>query len=261
MQTKDTTFTHYLLAILISATLVGFSYQNRLNWLKLSLTTITSPLRIPASNSRLYLQNKLSLLKQLPNKQQAIDQLKNQNAQLQNQLLTLQDLKDQNQQLKQLLDVPAAAQAPIQPARITGLSRYAYIDHGSTSHIKPGYAVISGSSLLGIINQVNPRTSSVRLLTDPQIQISAKTNKGQTGQVIFQKQTLRFTQVSPDPTLTVDQPVYTQGTDNYPSGLLIGTIRQVQPAQTNVYQSASLTPAINPKSQLTVATILYHLQP
>ncbi len=261
MQTKDATFTHYLLAVLISATLVGFSYQNRLNWLKLSLTTLTSPLRIPATNSRLYIQNRLSFLKQLPNKQQTIDNLNSQNTQLQSQLLTLQELKDQNQHLKQLLDVPAVAQAPIQPARVTGLSRYAYIDHGAISHIKPGYAVISGSSLLGIIEQVNPRTSSVRLLTDPQIQIPAKTSKGQTGQVIFQSQTLRFTQVSPDPALTADQPVFTQGTDDYPSGLLIGTINQVQPAQTDVYQSASLTPAINPKTQLNVAAVLYHLQP
>ena len=261
MQTKDTTFTHYLLAVLISATLVGFSYQNRLNWLKLSLTTLTTPLRTPATNSRLYLQNKLVFLKQLPNKQQTIDNLKSQNAKLQSQLLTLQELKDQNQNLKQILNVPSIAQAPIQPARVTGLSRYAYIDHGDISHIKPNYAVISGSSLLGIVEQVNPRTSSVRLLTDPQIQIPAKTDKGQTGQVVFQRQRLHFTQVSPDPILTTGQPVFTQGTDNYPSGLLIGNIDQVQPAQTDVYQSASLTPAINPKTQLDVAVILYHLQP
>lgn len=260
MQNRQTTFIHWLLALLFSALLAGFSYQGRLNWLSTTLTRFLTPLRFPATSSRLYLQQKINLLSQLPRQQQLITDLKKQNIQLQTQLLELQNLQEQNRHLRQLLDLPSSAQAPLQPARITGLSRFAYLNQGSSSHIKPGYAVVSGSALLGIIEKTQPHTSSVRLLTDSQIKLPAQTTRGQSGLVVFERQKLRLIQVSPQPPLKKDQAVFTQGSPLIPPNLLIGTIQEVQPAQNDIYQSAVLAPAVNPHTQLNVAIILYQLQ-
>ena len=50
------------------------------------------------------------------------------------------------------------------------------IDKGSSSNIEEGDMVLSNEALVGIIEEVNPRTSVVRLITDDKNKVSVKVN-------------------------------------------------------------------------------------
>ena len=90
--------------------------------------------------------------------------------------------------------------------------------------------------------RTSANTSQVRLLTDPDTNIPATTLNQASGNLIFTHNTLQLTQVTQNNSSTQKNLSSLLAQKQFP-GLLIGTIKQITSNDSDVYQTATITPA------------------
>lgn len=235
--------THLVLTLLVSTIIISLSYQQRLNFLVSPISQLTTPIRQPFFSLRRNLDNQLQFISNLPHQQRIIDDLKRQNAQLSLLAQKTKQLEAENQALKDVLSANITPNHQVLPVQIISLSRYAIINQGASSGLAQGMPIVTDDTLLGIITRTSANTSQVRLLTDPDTNIPATTLNQASGNLIFTHNTLQLTQVTQKQLLNPEEPVFTTGSEIIPAGLLIGTIKQITSNDSDVYQTATITPA------------------
>lgn len=77
-------------------------------------------------------------------------------------------------------DIPRVT-ARVVTDRETGLDRLVEIDKGSDDGLRSGMPVVTGTGLVGRLELVTPRTSVVRLITQPQVNVGVKARSGAIG--------------------------------------------------------------------------------
>lgn len=235
--------THLVLTLLVSTIITSLSYQQRLNFLVSPISQLTTPVRQPFFGLRRNLDNQLQFISNLPHQQRIIDDLKRQNAQLSLLAQKTKQLEAENQALKDVLSANITPNHQVLPVQVISLSRYAIINQGTSNGLAQGMPIVTDDILLGIITRTSANTSQVRLLTDPDTNIPATTLNQASGNLIFTHNTLQLTQVTQKQVLNPEEPVFTTGSETIPPGLLIGTIKQITSNDSDVYQTATITPA------------------
>lgn len=170
----------------------------------------------------------------------------------QNQLLQLQQ---ENQALREQLDAPLPPNWQYIATPLLGIdSDTALIGVGQAQGIVEGDALVYQDHLLGRVVSTSANMSQVRLLTHPESRVAVKV-RAQTsvdGLVIGENQELVLTQILQTSEIAPDQLVVTSGTDNFLPGLVVGTIREVNPDSQAIYQQAKLATLIDPKTLQTL---------
>ncbi len=141
------------------------------------------------------------------------------------ELVELANLKKENQSLRSLLKVKDTwPENSLIVKPVYSLSQ-PLIAAGKAEGVKPGSLVFGQGVLLGIVSQVEPHLAYVRLLgQDHQLVILAKTQSGVTGLVRLVHNQLHLTEIPPNLTLKLNEPVLTVGQPGIPGGLLIGLV-------------------------------------
>jgi rod shape-determining protein MreC len=134
------------------------------------------------------------------------------------------------------------------------------LNRGSQHGVKSGQPVIvENGSLVGTIRSVQDRSSLVQLITSPESKISAtvQNEKKSPGILSGDFNLALYVDYIPqfDP-VTIGQIVATSGQDaNIPSGLPIGTVKEVTGAGTSLFQRAVITPLADGE-KVSVVTII-----
>jgi len=236
--------THFLLSALTAFILVGLSVQNKTAFISLPVNLLLTPVRQPFFFARSFVDAQAKFIHNLPHQQRVIDDLNRQNAQLSLLAQKTNELEKENASLKSLLAANITPHHQVVSVKVIGLSRFATINQGSNLGLSPSMPVVIDDTIVGIISKVSPNTAQVQLLTDPDVSIQASTLNQASGTLIFDHNTLQLTQVPQKNTLHEEEPIFTTGSENIPSGLLIGKIKQINSSDTNVYQTATIEPAI-----------------
>lgn len=187
-------------------------------------------------------------------------ELRDRNAQLEkaNQdLLTenarLKGLEDENNALKALLNFTQENPTyQYQTAAVIGRDpspyvRFITINAGSHEGLRPGMPVVtSGGTLVGRIDQVNLRSSKVQLLNDPSSAVNVKLQTSDvTGLASGAADGSLLMQYIPlDAQINQNEIALTSGLGgNLPRGLVVGQVASVEKRESDLFQSAHLTPA------------------
>ncbi len=139
-------------------------------------------------------------------------------------------------------------------------SQRVLIDGGSDQKILRGAPVLAGDGVLvGVVEDVQPATASVRLLTadSTSIAVRVRDQAGPPGVVVGERGVgMRLTLVPQNEKLEKGQAVITADADpQIPSGILIGTLSTIDVAPGALFQSASLLPLL-PLDRLNILTVL-----
>lgn len=139
-------------------------------------------------------------------------------------------------------------------------SQIVTVDAGRADSIHAGDAVIIGNGILtGEVTQVDQYTSQVRLITSFDSQIAATIqNENSSPGIISGDHNigLRMNFIPEHHIVDIDSTVTTSGLNNrIPTGLLIGTITEVQKEAGGVFQEARLEPFFDPNA-LQVMTVI-----
>lgn len=196
-----------------------------------------------------------------------LNTLRSTNQQLQSQVNTLiidnlrmREVAIENQRLRELLQF-----AQLNPtydirggqviARVIAQQPSNYlaslsIDLGSEHGIKEGMPVVTEAGLVGRIHKVGPSTSTVLLITDPRSGVQAlvqRENSRARGVVTGRAGALPVMEfISQDVDVTPGDLIITSGLGgNFPKGLVIGQVVQVQRRDFDMFQQAVVRPTVD----------------
>lgn len=195
------------------------------------------------------------------NRDQQLENLRQENTKLLSQLVNQQNLANENQALRIQLGAKRGNSTlqdkNLLPAGVLAVNTdYLTIDKGGEDGIKEGATVVYENILIGRVVSLSTHRSKVELITHFGNKIVAKTQKGAWGIVgvtgggglVLQNVTLKET-------LEVGDLVVT-GPDSFLPDLLIGQVTKVLREESALFQKAQVKSSIDPRFIETVFIVL-----
>jgi len=178
--------------------------------------------------------------------QKEVDQLNAKISQLREQMIV-------SEQLSVMLDFQEQASMGTVAARVIGRNatnwyRAIIIDKGSEHGISKEMGVVAATGVVGRVVNVNPSTAIVLLLTDPNIAIAGMIQRSRDEGIVqgTAQGFVRMKYLPPLSTIEIGDMVVTSGlTGDYPRGLPIGHVRQLETGDAELFQSAEIHPMVD----------------
>lgn len=181
------------------------------------------------------------------------ERLRNQVDFLRQKLNSLAQVYLENKRLNNLLSLKQKSPYKVIPARVIARSPDSWssavvIDKGSSSGIRQGAVVITYLGLVGRVIETSNVTSKAMLINDSNLSISAivrrSRQEGLISGTLGSSLIMRYLPKEAD--IKVADTIITSGlTDNFPKGLLIGTVTDVGEEFSGLSRYAIVKPAVN----------------
>lgn len=143
-------------------------------------------------------------------------------------LIKINSLEQENQELRKLLENSDRSYRQVVIAAPVVSFAQSFIAAGEQSGIKTGSAVLYKDTLLGLVDQVEDRQSSVLLLSKlTDFYILAETETGVKGIVKGNGREVLLTEIKNDDQIEIGQLVFTSSQLGIEKGLLIGRVARV----------------------------------
>ncbi|MFH1441162.1 MAG: rod shape-determining protein MreC [Candidatus Omnitrophota bacterium] len=181
------------------------------------------------------------------------EQLKKEIGLLKQNINTLNEVRFENDRLRRMLSFKERSSFKVIVAKVIGYSpdnwsSIIIIDKGISNGIKRGYAVISYSGLVGRVIECADSTSKIMLINDSNFGVSAIVQRSRQEGLVAGAlgNSLIMKYLPKDCDIKVSDLVLTSGlTDNYPKGLIIGTVTDVGEEFSGLSRYANIKPAVN----------------
>ncbi|TLN28596.1 rod shape-determining protein MreC [bacterium] len=196
-------------------------------------------------------------------------ELEEQNAQLEAQVIELQSQLREADVLYALLDFARSnPENTYKAAAVIGRDpspflHYVIIDGGSDDGLRYGMPVVTAQGLVGRIAAVTSSASRVQLLTDPSAIVNVRLEKADAEVQLAGSITgdLTLELVPQDVTLETGDLVLTSGIGGtYPADILIGQVISARKIETDIFQTASIQPAVD-FSNLKAVLVITNFRP
>ncbi len=125
---------------------------------------------------------------------------------------------------------------------------HALINKGSTNGILVGQTIVSlEGELVGRVTSVFSNSSQVSLLTDTNFSVTGRVLGGETSGIIHGALSngLNFDLVTQSDTISEGDTIITTGDDMVPAGIVIGTVKNVQDNDTQLFKKIIVDPSMN----------------
>jgi len=181
------------------------------------------------------------------------ERLRNQNEFLRQKINNLAQVYRENVRLNNLLSLKQKSPYKVIPAKVIARSPDSWssaiiIDKGSNSGIRQGLVVINYLGLVGRVVETSSLTSKVMLINDSNLGISAIVQRSRQEGLICGTlgSSLIMRYLPKDADIKVSDVIITSGlTENYPKGLIIGTVTDVGEEFSGLSRYAIVRPAAN----------------
>ncbi len=180
--------------------------------------------------------------------------LTNENSQLQTQIIQLQQQLKEADVLYALLDF-ARSRPENEYIASSVIGRdpspfmsYVIIDHGSDSGLRHGMPVVTQQGLVGRVDAVTAGAARLQLITDPGSSINVRLQSAQTETLLMGSITgdLTLEMIPQETRLKAGDLVLTSGLGGgYPADILVGQVVSIQRREGELFQSASIQPAVD----------------
>jgi len=185
---------------------------------------------------------------------QQVDILQNENARLQSQVVELQQqLKDTELLYELLRFARSRPEDTYVAAAVIGRDpspflHYVIIDKGSDDGLRRGMPVVTAQGLVGRIDAVIANAARVQLINDAGSAVNVKLASGAIEAMLTGSLTgdISLEMVPQDVTLKPGDVILTSALGGiYPENILVGQVVSVRRMETELFQTASVQPAVN----------------
>jgi rod shape-determining protein MreC len=164
----------------------------------------------------------------------------------------VREVFEENKRLRELLSFKKDTGYKVIAARVIGRdpsnwSSAIIIDRGRSNGIKKGDVSITFLGLVGRVAEVNDTTSKIMLLNDPGLSVSAVIQRSRQEALVCGSMggSLIMKYLPKDSDIKIQDVVVTSGlTQNYPKGLLIGTVVDIAEEFSSLSSYAVIKPAV-----------------
>ncbi|MBQ3328708.1 MAG: rod shape-determining protein MreC, partial [Eggerthellaceae bacterium] len=181
-----------------------------------------------------------------------IEAIVKENEQLRTLVAELEEYRQQDQRLAALLTLSDTYALESVSGRVVsttdGWSRTATINVGSGSGVKVGQGVISSCGLYGQVVSVTANSAQVRLITDATSSVSATIQGSRDRGIVSGSYdgNLTLDYISVDSTVGEGDVILTSGDGGtYPRGIVIGTVKSVEPDSSRLYYRITVEPIMS----------------
>lgn len=215
------------------------------------------------------IQNYLNAPTDVVSLRQRIAELEAENARLEEQIVVLQQQVAEAQVLSTLVDYArtrtesrylAAAVIMRDP---NPFMQYVIINRGSDDGLRSGMPVVTQQGLVGRIAAVTAGAARVQLITDPASAVNVSLPRTE-AEAVLEGQVTGQVSLEMIPQGVDVQPgdlIVTSGLGgNYPANLVVGQVSTVRSRDYDLFQSASVQPAVDFR-QLTIVLVIVNFQP
>lgn len=253
---KKVSFLIFFSILIIIFSLLFFRSKGSFSSVDSGITRIFSPVGMVFSNSTGGIRSFFTNLGNIGNLQKENANLKDKNNQLEAEVARMSaDIKE-TESLKRELGFKNDSGFNTIPAEIsffdpTNVRETVIVDKGKNQGVKTNMAVTSEGTLIGRVTEVYGNSSKILLITDPFSAIPAElTTIDATGLVQGQVgMGLVINQVPQETDLKKGETIVTSGLGGqYPKGLILGTVENVNKQNNSIFQSASLKTLVDFKS-------------
>ncbi len=182
------------------------------------------------------------------------EQLKNENALLRSQLIQLQEQQKDNEVIYSLLKVARAQPTSTYLAALvigrdsSPFMRYVLIDQGSDAGLMRGMPVVTAQGLVGRIDAVTATAARVELVIDSNSAVNVSLPDSGADAMLVGSVTgdMTLEMISQEVDVRSGELILTSGLGGtYPANILVGQVSSVRQLQTELFQSASVQPAVD----------------
>ena len=256
----------FLFLLALTVLILALHETGQLKLLQDGLSLVTGPIQRALSGAAKELGQVFSSVGDVQELQAQVDELQTIANDLAAENIRAREIEAENAQLRDLLDFVSAnpslrgyiggdiiGQSGLFEAEIVGYDTnpfvfYVIINRGSQDELRVGMPVIvGGGRLVGRIAEVRPRWSKVQLLIDPGSQVNGVVQGSRAAGLITGQPdgTLSLEQVSQSEQVNVGDTVVTSGQGGLlPKGLIVGQVTEVEQRDIDLYQRATLRPAV-----------------
>lgn len=196
-------------------------------------------------------------------------ELEAQVAQLQTQVIQLQQQQREAEVLSALVDFARSRpENDYKAAAVIGLDpspflHYVIIDKGSDDGLRHGMPVVTQQGLVGRIDAVTAGAARVQLITDSGASVNVRLQSTNTEAMLSGSVTsdISLGMVPQNVNLKIGEVVLTSGLGgNYPADVLVGQVISVRKRENDLFQSASIQPAVD-FSHLRAVLVITNFKP
>ncbi len=190
-------------------------------------------------------------------------------SQLQTQVIELQQRVNETEVLRALVDFSRSnPENTYRAAAVIGRDpspflHYVVINRGSNDGIRRGMPVVTNQGLIGRIDAVIADASRVQLITDPASTINVYLQNADTNAVMIGSVTgdVTLDMISQDLTVESGDLILTSGLGGgYPSDLIIGQVVSVRSVDVELFQRATIQPAVD-FTRLEIVLVITNFRP
>lgn len=238
-----------ILIVAVFGLLIFFNPAGFFSPFRTVIHTIFSPFQKVAYIASMKISNARDFVSSISDIKKENERLITENLKLSSENAELTDLKRQNETLKKQLNLLPREQFELEATYVIGqdpegFSSWMEISKGKSHGLKEGMLVIvSNGVLVGKIGEVSINSSQVILITNPQSVINAMVAGSETKGVVRGEYGLGIIldMILQTDTVNAGDKVITSGIgNNIPRGLLLGTVRDVQPSPDRLFQQATV---------------------
>lgn len=196
-------------------------------------------------------------------------ELEAQVSQLQAQLIELQQRVNETEILAALVDFSRSnPESTYKAASVIGRDpspflHYIIINRGSNDDIRRGMPVVTNQGLVGRIDAVIADAARVQLITDPGSSVNVYLQNADTNAVLYGSVTgdVSLDLISQNVTIESGDVILTSGLGGgYPADLIIGQVVTVQSLEFELFQQATVQPAVD-FSRLEIVLVITNFRP
>ena len=248
---------HILIALLLLAVLVFLSVTGSLTALLDIGRKGSEILSKPFTAVFLPLRNLAGVVTSIKDLSKENESLVFQLVKLQAELAVLERFKQENQELREALGFSLRSAFDLIPAEVITLdplsqNQKVILNRGRAQGVRQGAAVVVADKVLvGIIASVLEHTSEMELITSSEITLNAQSSSGEATGVIRGEHGLGllFDLISQNEVINIRDRLVTSGLGGQlPRNLLIGVISEIRSSQSDLFQQATVIPAVNLKT-------------
>jgi len=201
----------------------------------------------------------------IANMRESIIQLESENSSLRTQIIQLQQQLREADVLYALLDFARARpENRYVASAVIGRDpspflHYVIIDHGSDDGLRHGMPVVTERGLVGRVDAVTASAARVQLVTDPASAVNVRLEAAGVESLLAGSITgdVTLEMVPPDAALQTGDLILTSGLGgNYPPDVVVGQVLTPRKTSTELFQSASVQPAVDFTSLRAVLVIV-----
>lgn len=187
---------------------------------------------------------------------------------LKNDLIDYEKLKKENEDLRTMLELTTENEGftfsppcSIIARAVNDPYKGFTINGGSNYDISPGDPVVTSEGIIGVCVDVSDSSTTVRTLYSPKTAVYVYSLETNTSGIIeggydYSKDGLcKMSYIDKSLEINVGDTVVTAGSENYPSGQLVGTVTETGTEDSGLSKYALVKPAVNPESVTDVFVI------